>query len=44
MMLKSSPYNPANFKAFLELRSLLKNHYFDLIHVYTPVAVFWEGF
>ncbi len=37
---KRSPYNPANVKAFLELRSLLKNHHFDLIHVHTPVAAF----
>ena len=37
---KRSPYNPANVKAFFELRSLLKNHHFDLIHVHTPVAAF----
>lgn len=41
---KRSPYNPANLKAFLELRSLLKNHYFDLIHVHTPVAAFLGRF
>lgn len=35
-----SPYNPKNFKAFLQLRDLLKNCHFDLIHVHTPVAAF----
>jgi len=41
---KRSPYNPANLKAFSELRSLLKNHHFDLIHVHTPVAAFLGRF
>lgn len=37
---KRSPYNPTNVKTFFKLRSLLKNHHFDLIHVHTPVAAF----
>jgi len=41
---KRSPYNPANVKAFFKLRSLLKNHHFDLIHVHTPVAAFLGRF
>ncbi len=35
-----SPYSPANIQAFRQLRSLLKEHRFDLIHVHTPVAAF----
>lgn len=35
-----SPYSPANIQAFHQLRTLLKKHYFDLIHVHTPVAAF----
>lgn len=39
-----SPYNPDNFQAFLRLRRLLKDNYFDLIHVHTPVAAFLGRF
>ena len=35
-----SPYSPANIQAFQQLRALLKEHHFDLIHVHTPVAAF----
>lgn len=35
-----SPYSPANVQAFRQLRALLKEHHFDLIHVHTPVAAF----
>lgn len=35
-----SPYRIDNFKAMIELSHLFRNHYFDLIHVHTPVASF----
>jgi len=35
-----SPYSPANIQAFVQLRALLREHHFDLIHVHTPVAAF----
>lgn len=35
-----SPYSPANIEAGRRLKALLKEHYFDLIHVHTPVAAF----
>lgn len=39
-----SPYSLTNFKAYLELKSLLKKYHFDLIHVHTPVAAFLGRF
>lgn len=35
-----SPYHVDNFKAMSKLTHLFRNHYFDLIHVHTPVASF----
>lgn len=35
-----SPYSPANLHAYRRLRSLLRQHHFELIHVHTPVAAF----
>lgn len=35
-----SPYGSANVLAYRQLRALLKEHCFDLIHVHTPVAAF----
>ena len=35
-----SPYRPANIQAYNKLKDLLGKHYFDLIHVHTPVAAF----
>lgn len=35
-----SPYSSANIQAYCQLRALLEEHYFDLIHVHTPVAAF----
>jgi glycosyltransferase involved in cell wall biosynthesis len=35
-----SPYQLSNFKAMIELKNLFQKHYFDLIHVHTPVASF----
>jgi len=35
-----SPYSPANIQAYNKLKDLLGKHYFDLIHVHTPVAAF----
>jgi glycosyltransferase involved in cell wall biosynthesis len=39
-----SPYSPANLQAFRQLRTLLRTHRFDLIHVHTPVAAFMGRF
>jgi len=33
-----SPYSLSNLRAFWQLKALLKEHRFDLIHVHTPVA------
>ncbi|MGG2954463.1 glycosyltransferase family 4 protein [Geobacillus stearothermophilus] len=35
-----SPYRLANLMAIRELIKLLSNHYFELIHVHTPIASF----
>ncbi|WP_227762460.1 glycosyltransferase family 4 protein [Zhaonella formicivorans] len=35
-----SPYSLGNVQAYRRLRTLLKEHYFDLIHIHTPVAAF----
>lgn len=35
-----SPYHFNNFKAMKKLFKLFQNHYFELIHVHTPVASF----
>jgi len=39
-----SPYSSGNLRAFGQLRTLLKTHRFDLIHVHTPVAAFMGRF
>lgn len=35
-----SPYSADNIQAYPQLKSLLKEHHFELIHVHTPVAAF----
>jgi len=35
-----SPYSPANVQAFRQLKALLEEHHYDLIHVHTPAAAF----
>lgn len=35
-----SPYSPANIAACRQLKALLRENHFDLIHVHTPVAAF----